>query len=417
MTEKKITFRHCEITQDCSYGWTLENAKRFYTDWKSVKKVIYILHDKDYKEGTDELREPHVHMLLEFQYPTPIENIVGRAQKIGLPYDCITNNRIEKVKSWSDAVNYLTHRDEHKDWKHIYDKSEIKSNFDWELVAESSHQKKLLQKTDARKHEIVDLIDKSIIREYNIDEHMSMWEQVLYSDVISSAFRIYINREKKKVERKMDVMFVTGASGIGKDSYAHEFCRRMGYSVYVTNNNDRYPFDDYKGQDAVIWSDARDNFFKPQEIFNLLDNHWKAHQKARYSDINLDCKLFIITSIKPLEEWYKESLGNANEDRVQLYRRIGVYVKVTKKLVYTYLFDNQTNTYEYDRVFINSFGHNNDGINSADKRREFGNKFFSVFEDDTVDEQYIDEIEEQSDMEDYFHDGYSDIDDNLNSAE
>lgn len=403
--DKPLTFRNCEITQDCEYGWDLNGVECFIKGWSSIKNFAYILHDKDYKEGTDELRKPHIHLMLRFNYPTPITAIVNRAINCGLPKNCITNNRIERMRNWSFALNYLTHRDEHKPWKHIYNDEDVISNFDWKLVAETAHQKKVLNTSVARAKEIVELIDNGTIREYNLHEYLTAWEENQYSNYIAKAFKRVISREKLKGERDMDVVFICGPSGVGKDTFARALCKERNLIYYNTSNNDQYPFDDYKGQPAIIWSDARDNIYKPQQLFSLLDNHWKSAQKARYSDINLDCKLLIITSIKPLYEWYSTAFDDANEDRKQLYRRIETYCAMDYDSVSIFAYDESVNEYSQIVDIPNTYSHREDYLDTAEKRKQFVSKMFgglvdaANFAKKKVDEIPLEKFEDVKDID------------------
>lgn len=382
------SWKTVEITQDCAYGWTPDNIDKLLKDWSAVKDYAYILHDKDKKEDMTE-RDPHTHLMLRFKYAVHTSAILARAKACSLPDGCITPNRLEKMKSWSAALNYLTHRDEHKPWKHVYDLKAVISNFDWRLDAESAHQKKLLQTTDARAREIVEGIDKAHIREYNINEHLTIWEQVQYSAQINKAFKAYIDREKLKGERNMEVMFISGASGVGKDAFAVDWCKKNNLAYYRTNNNPEHPFDDYKGQPAIIWSDARDNVFSPSQLFALLDNHWKSSQKARYSDINLDCQMLIITSIKPLTEWYKDAFDNAkdadgfSEPRKQLYRRVKAWANVDTDKILMRVYNQAKDAYTPVMSIPNTFAHTEDYLDTPEKMLQYASMMFSGYKNAT----------------------------------
>lgn len=370
--DKLRTWRTCEIEQDCAYGWTPENVQKFLDGWAPVKDYAYIHHTKDFKDDMSTPRDAHLHLMLRFHYPVPSSAILARCDAVGIPSGCIKEQQVQKMRNWSSALNYLTHRDEHKPWKHVYEPSDVISNFDWQLDAEAAHQKKILSTSDARAKEIVEAIDRGEIREYNIHTKLTAWEECQYSAQISKAFKRYIEIEKMKGEREMDVIFICGNSGVGKDTYAVELCKQRGLEYYRTSNNNDYPFDDYRGQPAIIWSDARDNVYTPNQLFALLDNHWKSAQKARYSDINLDCKLLIITSIKPLDEWYVKKFEQAHEDRKQLYRRIKLYFKMDEQYIFTYLYNQRTNEYDKLPQFLpNTFGHFEDYLDTPDKQLDY----------------------------------------------
>lgn len=367
------SWKTCEITQDCSYGWTEDKVKEFLDGWSSVKDYAYIVHDKDKKDDNVTPREPHIHLMLRFSCAVHTSAILARAKRVGLSEDCITDNRIQKMKSWSGALNYLTHRDEHKPWKHVYENSEVQSNFDWELESESAHQAKLLTKNKAREKEIVDAIASGEIRQYNLSEKLTPYEETQYASAVKTAFARRTRELKLESERRMEVIFISGESGVGKDSFARSWCEDKGLSYFTTGNNDKSPFDDYMGQDVIIWSDARDDVFKPAQIHTMLDNHWASTQKARFVDQVLNCQYFIITSVKPLNEWYKNFYSKEGEDIKQLYRRIKTWYDMDSEDITCRIYDQSLNEYIYTDSYINIYGHTEDYLDCADKRVEFAN--------------------------------------------
>ena len=365
------SWRTCEITQDCCYGWIPENVQKFIDGWSSVKDYAYILHDKDKKDDNTTPREPHIHLMLRFNNAIHTSAILARAKKVGIPADCITENRIQKMKSWSAALNYLTHRDEHKPWKHVYDTAEVISNFDWQLESESAHQAKQLRADKGREKEIVEAIASGEIRLFNLSEHITSYEENLYSKAIKTAFNRRTRDLKLKNERNMEVIFISGESGVGKDTFAREWCKDKDLSYFTTGNNDKSPFDDYMGQDVIIWSDARDDVYKPAQIHTMLDNHWASTQKARFVDQVLNCQYFIITSVKPLNEWYKNFYSKEGEDIKQLYRRIKTWYDMNDKDISCRIYDQNLNEYIYTDSYLNIYGHKSEYLDNADKRVEF----------------------------------------------
>lgn len=370
-TDSTRSWRMCEITQDCVYGWTIEAVKKMIDGWSAVKDYVYILHNLDYKEDHKTKRDDHVHLLVRFKYPVHSSAIMARAVSIGLDSSCITENRIEKIKSWSGAVNYLTHRDEtDKPYKHVYDVSCIVSNFDWELASEPAHAKKKLAITPLREKEIIDRICSGEIKEYNIGEFVSTYEQVKLNRSIVSAFKIQ-NTAILKEERKMEVMFITGPSRVGKDTFAREWCKQQKLDYFTTNNNEKFPFDNYRGEPVIIWSDARDDVFKPHNLHQLLDNNFQSSQHARFYDRALNCRYMIITSMKPLEAWYKLFYDKEGEDRVQLFARIKTYFVMDRDNIVCKVFNQNLRNYDTVCTIPNTYSHEEEILNSKEKRVEF----------------------------------------------
>jgi hypothetical protein len=371
------SWRMCEIEQDCSFGWDLQAAQKFVDGWAPVERYYFILHIGDFKEGgnailgTGDPRDPHVHLLVRFTHPVPTSAIIARAKAIGLPDDCITPNRIQKIKKWSNAVNYLTHRDEGLPWKRVYDISDVITNGDYELDAQEGHASKVLRRNNLRLVEILKSIEEGIIKEYNINEHLTVTEQVLYDNDIAKAFKV-VNAINAKGEREMEVMFVSGPSGVGKDTFAREWCRKRNLDYYCTNNNPENPFDDYKGEPVIIWSDARDNVFKPHNLHQLFDNHYSSKQKSRYHDTYIAAKYMIVTSIKPIEEWYTKFYNDDKEDKTQLYRRVRAVFEMNEKDISMKVWNGSTKV--YDRLpasLPNTFMHKEDQLSSEEDQLKF----------------------------------------------
>lgn len=356
-----------EIVQDCRFGWTLENISKFLDGWSVVNKQSHICHDKcqtkDYQP-----REPHCHLYLKFNNPVPTSAIIARAKKVGLPDDCITENRLQKIKNWKAALNYQTHRDCHLDYKHVYDVNEVHANFDWQAECEDYHSNEDLRVTNVRQKQIVEAIYNGEITEYNLDEHLSIVEQVNYDSAIRKAFARTNERKWKNMSRTMEVIFISGASGIGKDTLAVEWCKSRGLAYYRTNNNPDNPFDNYRGQPVIIWSDARDDVFKPHNLHQLLDNHFGSMQKSRYHDKFLGADVMIITSIKPLEDWYTKFYANEKEDKTQLYRRIGTKYVMDEEHVHIYDYNGATKSYTYVGKMPNLYMHEDVYRDTYDKQ-------------------------------------------------
>ena len=393
------TWRQVEIVQDCRFGWTLENIAKFLEDWSCVNKQSHICHDKcqtkDYQP-----RDPHCHLYLKFNYPVATRAIIARAKSVGLPDDCITENRLQRIKNWKAALNYQTHRDCHLDYKHVYDVSEVHANFDWQAECEDYHSNEDLRVTNVRQKQIVEAIYNGEINEYDIDEHLSIVDQVNYDSAIRKAFIRTNERKWKDMNRKMEVMFVSGASGIGKDTFAVEWCKSRGLAYYRTNNNPDNPFDNYRGQPVIIWSDARDDVFKPHNLHQLLDNHFGSMQKSRYHDKYIGADVMIITSIKPLEDWYSKFYSNEKEDKTQLYRRIGTKFEMTPEHVFMYEYNGATKSYLYVGKKPNLYMHEDVYLDTFDKRLthalsllgdDFSKDFTPAKEGETPDTPFTDD--------------------------
>ena len=97
--------------------------------YKSIKKYAFILHDKDVKEdGTS--KKLHVHLLLYFGNPLPLENIVKWFEHIG-----VLKENLGPIHNWVSALEYLTHKNEPD--KYQYNEEDITANFDFKQEIEN----------------------------------------------------------------------------------------------------------------------------------------------------------------------------------------------------------------------------------------------------------------------------------------
>jgi adenosyl cobinamide kinase/adenosyl cobinamide phosphate guanylyltransferase len=129
----------------------------------------------------------------------------------------------------------------------------------------------------------------------------------------------------------MKVWFVTGESQSGKTTWAKEYCKQHNKDFYVSSS-DNDPLQDYKGQKVLILDDARDSTFSFNNLLKLLDNHTSSSVKSRYNNKVFNGDTIIITSVIPINKWYKNNLERpVEEERLkQLYRRITGFIKLTK---------------------------------------------------------------------------------------
>ena len=158
-------------------------------------------------------------------------------------------------------------------------------------------------------------------------------------------------------------MFVTGATGTGKTTFARQFVEKLNYFDivpkqfwrkkpkenekmyrpldYAVSGSSNDVFENYKGEDVFILDDMRDDSFSFTDLLKFLDNHTNSPIKSRFANKVFFGVLIIITSEQPLTKWYRyedDSLKKAIDRKTlkQLYRRISNYVVVKKDNIYLY---------------------------------------------------------------------------------
>jgi len=289
-----------------------------------IRNYAYIVHDKD-KNKT------HCHYMLRMNDTYSSDSI---ARWFG-----VSGNQVERCKGrWSDMLSYLIHLNAPD--KYQYDRSCVFSNFDWEKVVRAANEKK---KSAVRINEIVAGIADGDIRRYNIHEYVSVHEYVKYKGQINSAFE-YRNKKIKGVDREMKSIYIYGGSGTGKTTLAKKIALNQGYSVFISSGSNDV-LDDYEGQDCIILDDLRPSCLGLSDLLKMLDPRTASTVKSRYYNKTLECKLIIITTTRPMSEFFNSVFENESEPLRQLQRRCQTKIYVTESEIYTSIYDETDHVY------------------------------------------------------------------------
>lgn len=172
MESKRIQFKMCEVCQQTEFLNEEKIQEALKTLYDKVVKYCYLIHDKD-KKKDESLKAPHFHIFLQFNKTTDINTV---AKAFG-----IENNYIKKImaKSYAQAIPYLIHANAPD--KFQYNVEDVKSNFDYKKVIENYK-----NKTNGTKRidEIKEQIESGIIREYNVNDYVTMEEYAKYKTII-----------------------------------------------------------------------------------------------------------------------------------------------------------------------------------------------------------------------------------------
>ncbi|PKM73099.1 MAG: replication protein [Firmicutes bacterium HGW-Firmicutes-16] len=117
--------------------------------------------------------------------------------------------------------------------------------------------------------------------------------------------------------RFVEVTYIWGKTGVGKTRSVTE---KYGYRNVYRVTNYKHPFDQYQGQDVILFDEYRSQL-TISEFLNYLDVH-PTPLACRYADRQA-CytKVFIISNI-PLEKQYRDVQREDAESWIALKRRI-----------------------------------------------------------------------------------------------
>lgn len=253
----------------------------------------------------------------------------------------LKSNNVQAIKSRFDSTYALYIAHYNQDGKSPIDTKLIENNFNFDynrLITNVQNK--------ASDEKILNQLANGEITEYYLYSNQSEDWCRKHLKQINDAL---IVRSKKFMvsnkERNMEVVYISGEARCGKSYLAKKLAMQSALSLYVSSNGE-HPFDDYMGQDAVLLDDIRGSNFRFSELLKILDNHMSSKVSARYHNVDLNCKVMYLTSVMPIEEFYKDLLESKREASEQLKGRIGMYCYVTKDNVTISVYDNITNTYK-----------------------------------------------------------------------
>lgn len=168
-----------------------------------------------------------------------------------------------------------------------------------------------------QRNDIIDLYDmiKSGMSNYEILEQNP--EVMLHIDKVERVRYVVKQEEYKNKFRELQVCYCYGAAGCGK---TRSIMEQYGYENVCRITDYKHPFDNYKGQDVIIFEEFRSSL-KIQDMLNYLDGY-PLDLPCRYNNkIACFTKIFIISNIS-LDEQYHDVQRNFEETWKAFLRRL-----------------------------------------------------------------------------------------------
>lgn len=336
--------------------------------YKSVVSYAWVIHDRDVytkedlKKKTDavlgSLKAEHVHLLMKFDRQTKLSTIArwfGFEDKPNF-FEKKSNGKGKK-DAYYDCLLYLTHEDEKsaKLGKYRYP--------DEDIHFYSKNGESFRGYLDSKLNANNDPLSRDSIRLKVLYEGLSITE--LRRDFPEA----YNNDMEALIKRRGDYLkhaspppyriniYIEGAAGTGKSvmstalakALVDPYDERNEFEVIGrVSGEDSVSFENYDGQDVVIWDDFRSNEIlgavggKRGEVFKMFSTNPKPNiQKKKYSCINLINRFNIVNSVQPAIEFldglsgeYRTKSGELVTSEMtfkeQAYRRFPLYIVVHK---------------------------------------------------------------------------------------
>ncbi len=320
---KNIKVKSCEVMQ----YWEYMDCKDIDVIISRIKKLTYIkswaiiTHDKDVLPN-GELKPPHFHAVLTFSNATTIKSIA----------DCIgvEMQYVEKIRTTTKSARlYLIHRNDPE--KYQYPPEDVRASFDYVSYVDDCPVRQ-------KRENIAQRIEKGEIKQYNLYKFITIDEYSRNYRYYQRCFE-YRQNKLRGLDRNMECIFITGASGTGKTTYAKIIAAQKGYACYISSGG-KNPLDDYQGQECIILDDTRSSTWNLTDFLKLTDNHTDSLVGCRYYNKSIaECKLLIVTSVKSLDEFYENATKEDNEPKIQLLRRFKMVLEMTPESIIIYYYN------------------------------------------------------------------------------
>ncbi|MCL2861877.1 MAG: replication protein [Firmicutes bacterium] len=256
---------------------------------KDIKHYAYILHDKDKKSDSDELKKPHYHFLVHF------EQAQRGAWFKAFATDDMGIVFVERCSIPKSAYDYLIHDTPNcrKQEKHLYDLSERIGNI------ENLDPEQEIDEHAVLYEDIMNLVNKQMSWK---DFIKSKPKRIHMISNIKTAHDLLLRENKfDNTFRTLEVTYIFGQTAKGKTRYIME---KYGYkNVYRVTKYDHTAFDQYEGQDVIVFEEYRSSF-KIEDMLNYLDGY-PLMLPSRYNNKEACYTKVYITTNWTLEQQYK----------------------------------------------------------------------------------------------------------------
>lgn len=303
--------------------------------YKSIKEWAYICHDKDKEEDGITLKPKHWHIVLRFDVAVDVKTIAK--------WFSIEENYIEMPKgrgAFLDCVEYLTHESgkQRAQNKHVYEDSEVKSNFDFRERLQGRHADKSLY--DGKALSPTKRMKLDVLCDGKTLQKCKEENPLLFTECSTKLKELRLEYLKTLDQPSTIVnYYITGSGGVGKGLMSRAIARNLypelqrDEDIFFTTGGDNVLFEGYDGQPVIIWNDYRSRKLLKklggrEGVFNVFDTHPSNQgcQHIKYGSIKLCNAVNIINGQESYEDFLNDLAGF--EDKTQSYRRFQIILEL-----------------------------------------------------------------------------------------
>lgn len=327
---------------------TLQDMYALIADRLSPSMVAGILHDKDYKEDGVTLVEPHIHIMMRFDNA---RSHVAVAKAIG--------DKPQQMTIWrgdyKNGFSYLIHATDGARALHQYDANEVISNFDY-ISFITDIGRKIEKNESIRKNKRIELMLNLVatgeLALRDAIEELTGAEYAKSSIQLKKAHEKFLIRsadelrnEMIKYSKAIEAYWIYGSTGTGKSRLA-KFISEKEDQFYITTTQ-KDPFEFYQGEPIIVLDELRPEAIPYSELLAILDpfSFGFVRASSRYSNKELACRMFIITTPFEPTSFYSAYNLKASDSGEQLYRRLTTVLKMSMDKIYKMEYDRNIGMY------------------------------------------------------------------------
>lgn len=299
-------------------------------------KVAGILHDEDVYTAADEpahkageAKPPHIHIAMALTSAKTPDMV---ARKFGVEPQFV--ERFDGKQAKQNMFSYLTHRTNEavELGKFQYAFSQVDATFDYAAYMQAVA-------ADAAAAQL----EKPLVMQQVLDGSLRLIDFIRKDEDGGDTLTAFYINNKSFVEscigvryaRLMashgsemhtQVIYIQGCAGSGKTSYAKRYALKK-YRDYYFASSKNDPLQDYKGEEVIIFDDARPDMFGADDWLRLLDPYTnESSMPSRFFNKYLAVKCIILTSIHAWEDFFRlcPKKGSGAEPVDQFLRRFSL---------------------------------------------------------------------------------------------
>lgn len=284
------------------YLLTINNPEEHGFSHERIKETLHTFPGLVYWCMCNEIGEqgtPHLHLYVVFRNAVKMSTIMQRFY--GAHIDAANGSHSENRDYVRKEGKWLTDSKHETSKPNTFEES-------GQLPPERGDGKRMMEnvyemiKTGASTAEIIDTYPQAISK----------------IDYIEKARQTHLREQNKNVWRDVDCHYIFGGTGVGKTRSVME---KYGYSNVYRVTDYSHPFDNYQGQDVILFDEFHDSI-EITQMLTLLDGY-PVDLPCRYANKSaLYTKVYVISNV-PFEMQYLDVQRTIPEKWKAFQRRFG----------------------------------------------------------------------------------------------